>query len=148
MAVDLGDAADHQSSHTDHDDSGAPSCWYNSITTRPSRSATASTDDAEQCGRIFYAAFEAIAERHSFPVEPGSPEFANYKIGELLETEGIFGIVAERAGDHRRQCVRRRTFARSPESVRSPLTLPSQNAGVGRPDASTAATSSEPGCGR
>ena len=56
----------------------------------------ATLDDADSCGRIFFDAFAAIAARHNFPVEPGSPEFTNYKIGELLETEGIFGMVAER----------------------------------------------------
>ena len=54
--------------------------------------------DAESCGHIFYAAFEAIANQHNFPVEPGSPEFTNYKAAELLETQGIFGLVAERDG--------------------------------------------------
>jgi predicted N-acetyltransferase YhbS len=54
--------------------------------------------DASSCGQIFYSAFEAIAKQHNFPVEPGSPEFTNYKIGELLESQGIFGLVAERDG--------------------------------------------------
>jgi GNAT superfamily N-acetyltransferase len=54
--------------------------------------------DANRCGEIFYGAFEAIAHQHNFPVEPGSPEFTNYKMGELLECDGIFGIVAEREG--------------------------------------------------
>src|SRR4029077_10500368 len=55
----------------------------------------ASLADADSCGQIFYSAFEAIANQHNFPVEPGSPEFTNYKVGEMLESRGIFGIVAE-----------------------------------------------------
>ena len=58
----------------------------------------ASLADANRCGEIFYSVFEAIAHQHKFPVEPGSPEFTNYKMGELLESDGIFGIVAEREG--------------------------------------------------
>ncbi len=55
--------------------------------------------DADNCGRIFYDAFESIATRHNFPVEPGSPEFTRFKIGELLATDGIAGVVAERDGE-------------------------------------------------
>lgn len=58
----------------------------------------ASLADTDSCGQIFYSAFEAIANQHNFPVEPGSPEFTNYKIGEMLESHGIFGVVAEREG--------------------------------------------------
>ena len=58
----------------------------------------ASLSDASCCGQIFYSAFEAIARQHNFPVEPGSPEFTNYKVGELLESQGIVGVVAEREG--------------------------------------------------
>ncbi|HZB42256.1 MAG TPA: GNAT family N-acetyltransferase [Ilumatobacter sp.] len=59
---------------------------------------TASLADADRCGQIFYNAFAAIANLHNFPVEPGSPEFANYKTGELLEAHGIHGVVAEHDG--------------------------------------------------
>jgi predicted N-acetyltransferase YhbS len=60
---------------------------------------TATAEDAESCGRIFYDAFEAIATRHSFPVEAGSPEFSHYKVGEFLTGDGFAGLVAERDGE-------------------------------------------------
>jgi GNAT superfamily N-acetyltransferase len=55
--------------------------------------------DADSCGRIFYDAFESIAASHNLPVEPGSPEFTQFKIRELLAQSGIVGFVAERAGE-------------------------------------------------
>jgi GNAT superfamily N-acetyltransferase len=58
----------------------------------------ATSEDAEGCAQIFYDAFESIASRHSFPVEPGSPEFTRFKISELLASDGIAGLVAEGAG--------------------------------------------------
>jgi len=58
----------------------------------------ASLADADRCGQIFYDSFAAIASQHNFPVEPGSPEFANYKIADLLEGRGTFGVVAEHGG--------------------------------------------------
>ena len=36
----------------------------------------ATSEDAEGCAQIFYDAFESIASRHSFPVEPGSPDLS------------------------------------------------------------------------
>jgi GNAT superfamily N-acetyltransferase len=56
----------------------------------------ATLEDAEACARIFYDAFESIAARHDFPVEPGSPEFTRFKVGYMLSTDGIAGLVAER----------------------------------------------------
>jgi predicted N-acetyltransferase YhbS len=61
------------------------------------RDATA--DDAEACGRIFYEAFEAIAARHNLPVEPGSPEFTHFKVGQMLADDGFAALVAERDGE-------------------------------------------------
>jgi GNAT superfamily N-acetyltransferase len=58
----------------------------------------ATPEDADACGRIFYAAFESIALRHNMPVEPGSPEFTRFTAGQLLATDGVAGLVAERAG--------------------------------------------------
>ena len=55
--------------------------------------------DAEDCGRIFYDAFESIAVRHNFPVEPGSPEFTRYKTADMLASPGLAALVAERAGE-------------------------------------------------
>ena len=95
------------------------------VTIRP-----ASLADAERCGQIFYDAFAAVANLHNFPVEPGSPEFANYKTGELLEGHGIFGIVAEREGD-----IVGSAFVdeRGPIAGIGPVTVDpaSQNTGVG-----------------
>jgi len=59
----------------------------------------ATPQDAESCGRVFYDAFESIAARHSFPVEPGSPEFTRFKVGEMLASPGFGALVAERAGE-------------------------------------------------
>jgi GNAT superfamily N-acetyltransferase len=56
----------------------------------------AGPEDAEACGRIFYDGFESIATRHDFPIEPGSPEFTRFKAGEMLGTDGVVGLVAER----------------------------------------------------
>jgi GNAT superfamily N-acetyltransferase len=67
----------------------------------PGTSATirvAAAPDAEDCGRIFYDAFAAIAERHNLPVEPGSPEFTRFVIGSMLANPGYAGLVAECAG--------------------------------------------------
>jgi predicted N-acetyltransferase YhbS len=91
----------------------------------------ASLADANRCGEIFYSAFEAIAHQHNFPVEPGSPEFTNYKIAELLESGGIYGIVAEREGT-----VVGSAFVdeRAPVAGIGPVTVDpaSQNVGVGK----------------
>ncbi len=59
----------------------------------------ASPEDADSCGRIFYDAFESIASRHNFPVEPGSPEFTHFKVGQMLTGDGFAGLVAQRAGE-------------------------------------------------
>lgn len=57
------------------------------------------TADGERCGEIFYDAFAALATRHDFPVEPGSPAFTRYRVSEMLATEGFVGLVAERDGE-------------------------------------------------
>src|SRR5437764_4549246 len=61
------------------------------------REATAA--DADSCGRIFYDAFESIASRHNFPIEPGSPEFCHYLVGQFLAHDRLVGLVAERDGE-------------------------------------------------
>ncbi len=61
------------------------------------RDATA--EDTEQCGRIFYDAFESIAARHNFPVEPPSREFTGFRAAEMLTHDGFAGLVAERSGE-------------------------------------------------
>jgi predicted N-acetyltransferase YhbS len=55
--------------------------------------------DAEDCGRIFYDAFESIATRHNHPVEAGSPEFTRFLVGQMLANDGYAGFVAERDRD-------------------------------------------------
>jgi predicted N-acetyltransferase YhbS len=60
------------------------------------REATA--DDAAACAPIFYDAFATLARRHSFPIEPGSPEFAEMLVGRMLATDRIAGLVAESGG--------------------------------------------------
>jgi GNAT superfamily N-acetyltransferase len=91
----------------------------------------ASLADADVCGPIFYSAFEAIAGQHNFPIEPGSTAFTNYKIAELLETPGIYGVVAERD-----RTVVGSAFVdeRAPIAGIGPVTVAPtfQNAGVGR----------------
>jgi GNAT superfamily N-acetyltransferase len=61
------------------------------------REATAG--DAERCAAIVYDAFAAVASRHNLPIEPGSPEFARFKVGEMLSRDGFAGLVAERDGE-------------------------------------------------
>jgi len=61
------------------------------------REATA--PDAECCGRIFYDAFASIAVRHNLPIEPSSPEFAGFKVAEMIGHDGVAGLVAERDGE-------------------------------------------------
>jgi GNAT superfamily N-acetyltransferase len=61
------------------------------------REATA--DDGEACGRIFYDAFASIAGRHDMPVEPGSPEFTRFKVGQMLADDAFAALVAERFGE-------------------------------------------------
>jgi predicted N-acetyltransferase YhbS len=58
----------------------------------------ATTGDADNCGQIFYDAFESIAARHNLPVEPDSPEFTRFLVGVMLANPGCAGLVAERAG--------------------------------------------------
>ena len=55
--------------------------------------------DTDSCGRIFYQAFASIAQRHNFPVEPSSPEFTRFKVGEMLASSGFAALIAERAGE-------------------------------------------------
>lgn len=58
----------------------------------------ATPEDADTCGRIFYSAFEALARRHNLPVEPSSPEFTRFMVGNMLAHGNFAALVAERAG--------------------------------------------------
>jgi predicted N-acetyltransferase YhbS len=69
-------------------------------TTRPTdlRVRDAGPDDVEACGRVFYDAFASIAERHGFPVEPGTRDFTAFHAGMMQSLDGIVRVVAERDG--------------------------------------------------
>lgn len=59
----------------------------------------ATPEDGEDCGRIFYDAFESIATRHNLPIEPPSREFTRFIVTEMLANEGFAGLVADRGGE-------------------------------------------------
>jgi GNAT superfamily N-acetyltransferase len=88
-------------------------------------------EDADPCGRIFYDAFASIAARHNLPIEPSSPEFTRYKAGEMINTDGFAGLVAERDGE-----VLGCAFVdeRSPIAGIGPVTVDpaAQDGGIGR----------------
>ena len=60
------------------------------------RSATAA--DGPTAGRICYAAFKAIAERHGFPPDFSSPEITTALYGELVSRPDVHAVVAEKDG--------------------------------------------------
>jgi predicted N-acetyltransferase YhbS len=66
---------------------------FESVTVRK-----ANPHDAERCGQIFYEAFAAIARYHNFPVEPGTPEFTQFKAAQMLSHDGFAAFVAEHDG--------------------------------------------------
>jgi predicted N-acetyltransferase YhbS len=55
-------------------------------------------EDVETCGRICYEAFTGIAARHNFRKDFPSPEMAIGLMQHLLETTGVFNVVAESEG--------------------------------------------------
>jgi GNAT superfamily N-acetyltransferase len=59
----------------------------------------ATPGDGDDCGRIFYDAFESIATRHNLPIEPPSREFTRFLVGEMLANDGFAGLVADRGGE-------------------------------------------------
>jgi GNAT superfamily N-acetyltransferase len=93
------------------------------------RKATA--EDADVCARIFYDAFDSIASQHSFPVEPPSRDFTQFKVSDMLASDGIVGLLAERDGE-----VLGSAFADERASIAGigPVTVDpaAQNHGVGR----------------
>jgi predicted N-acetyltransferase YhbS len=54
--------------------------------------------DAEECGRICFEAFKALADRHSFLQDFPSPEVAAGLLSMLLGHPGFHGVVATRGG--------------------------------------------------
>jgi GNAT superfamily N-acetyltransferase len=91
----------------------------------------ATPEDGEQCGRIFYDAFESIATRHNHPIEPPTREFTQFMVGQMLTNSGFVGFVAERNGE-----VLGSAFVdeRAPIAGIGPVTVDpaAQDAGVGR----------------
>ena len=66
-----------------------------SITIRP-----VAESDSKVCGRIIYEAFKGIADRHRFPPDFPSVEFATQLAGSFfISHPSIFGVVAERDGE-------------------------------------------------
>ena len=59
----------------------------------------ATPQDGDDCGRIFYDAFESIATRHNLPIEPPSREFTRFMVGEMLANDGFVGLVADQGGE-------------------------------------------------
>jgi predicted N-acetyltransferase YhbS len=66
------------------------------VTERTLTVREATPEDADECARIFYDAFESIAGRHNLPVEPGSPQFTRFLVGERLAADDFLSLVAER----------------------------------------------------
>jgi hypothetical protein len=63
------------------------------VSLRPGR-----PEDAQECGRICFEAFSAIADQHNFARDIPSVEIATGLASYLLGHPGIFSVVAERDG--------------------------------------------------
>ncbi len=55
-------------------------------------------DDVQECGRICFEAFAAIANHHNFPLDFPSPEVGAGLLGSMVENPGFYGVVAESDG--------------------------------------------------
>jgi len=64
----------------------------------PTHIRTAQAGDAEECGRICYEAFAAIADSHRFPRDFPSIDAATTLCSFMIEHPGFFGVVAEQDG--------------------------------------------------
>jgi GNAT superfamily N-acetyltransferase len=64
----------------------------------PLRLRPGRTDDAKACGLVCYEAFRAIAERHGFPSDFGSPDHAMGILSYLLGHPRFYSVVAELDG--------------------------------------------------
>src|SRR5262245_4319748 len=62
------------------------------------RLRTGRVDDGKVCGRICYEAFTAIAERHGFPPDWPSVEFAQAVLSSMLARDDVVSVVAELDG--------------------------------------------------
>ena len=95
-------------------------------TIRPARAT-----DAAECGRIIYAAFSDIADRHGFSRPFPSPEAATGLATMRLTNPGFYGVVAEEAGN---VVGSNFVYLRSPVAGISPITVDpaAQNRHIGR----------------
>jgi L-amino acid N-acyltransferase YncA len=95
-------------------------------TIRPARAT-----DAAECGRIIYAAFTEIADRHGFSRPFPSPEVATGLATMRLTNPGFYGVVAEEA---RNIVGSNFVYLRSPVAGISPITVDpaAQNRRIGR----------------
>jgi L-amino acid N-acyltransferase YncA len=95
-------------------------------TIRPARAT-----DAAECGRIIYAAFTDIADRHGFSRPFPSPEVATGLATMRLTNPGFYGVVAEEAGNIVGSNF---VYLRSPVAGISPITVDpaAQNRRIGR----------------
>jgi GNAT superfamily N-acetyltransferase len=95
-------------------------------TIRPARA-----EDAAECGRIIYAAFTAIADRHNFPHDFPSVAAAIGLAEVLIAAPDFYGVVAERDG---RTLGSNFLDESSPIGGIGPITVDpaAQNAGIGR----------------
>jgi predicted N-acetyltransferase YhbS len=55
-------------------------------------------EDAQECGRICYEAFAAIARAHNFTPDFPNVELAASVIGSMIGARGIHGVVADEGG--------------------------------------------------
>ena len=96
------------------------------ITIHPARAT-----DAAECGRIIYAAFTDIADRHGFSRPFPSPEVATGLATMRLTNPGFYGVVAEEAGNIVGSNF---VYLRSPVAGISPITVDpaAQNRRIGR----------------
>jgi GNAT superfamily N-acetyltransferase len=88
-------------------------------------------DDAPVLGQIAYDAFRVIAERHGFPPDFPSPEFAGAVMSMLISHRSIYGVAVEADG---RLIGSNFLDERSPVAGVGPITVDptAQNAAVGR----------------
>lgn len=55
-------------------------------------------DDVAELGRICYAAFKDISDRHGFPTDFPTVEFAQQVVGMLAQQEDVYGVAAVDGG--------------------------------------------------
>lgn len=87
--------------------------------------------DGAECGRILYAGFAAISDKHGFPSDFPSVDVANGVMTMLIGHPDFHGVVAERDG---RVLGSNFVEIRSPIAGIGPITVDpaAQNGGVGR----------------